>query len=252
MTRQVLIKVVGFSDVERHALNTVFRLSEGRDPTYGLWAAEAPAKPELALLDGTTYEARLEAESPGMRKLKIVWLGEDPPENTWRAFQRPINWMEVVQAMDQLFVPADLDFDLEIGADAPGESGGPDTQPSQLEESGKRALIGSPALTDRLYFRAKLALARMPIADEAETAAQALELLRSNAYNVALVDFDLAGAEGWTFLRQLMEGDRAIPHLIVTKQDATFRDRLYARFSGAAFFPKPADPERLGELLDRC
>lgn len=251
MTRRVFIKVVGFSDVERHALNTVFRLSEERDPAYSLWAPEAPAKPELALLDGLTYEARLEAETPAMSKLKLVWVGEDPPANTWRAFHRPIVWTEVVQAMDQLFAPADLDFDLEFGGDE-GEGGGPDTQPSQLEETGKRALIVSRQLTERLYFRAKLALARMPIADEAETAAQALELMRSNAYEVALVDVAPDDTDGWSFVKQLKAGERAIPHVIVTKADATLPDRIRAHFAGAAaFFPKPPDPERLGEMLDR-
>ena len=250
MTRRVFIKVVGFSDVERHALNTVFRLSEERETAYSLWAADAPAKPELALLDGRTYEARLEAESPATRKLSIVWVGDEPPEGTWRVFQRPMNWAEVVQAMDQLFAPADLDFDLEFDGD---DASGPDTQPSQLEEQGaRRALIASPDLAERLYYRAKLALARMPIADEAESAAQVLELLRTNAYEVALLDFGLPGTQGWSFVRQLKEGARPIPHVIVTKDNATLPDRIRARFAGAeAFFPKPPDPERLGELLDR-
>ena len=53
-------------------------------------------------------------------------------------FQRPLAWPEVVQAMDQLFAPADLDFDIEFE-----ESGGPDTQPSQLEEPARRALMMS-------------------------------------------------------------------------------------------------------------
>ncbi|MBC5767767.1 response regulator [Ramlibacter albus] len=252
MSRRVFIKVVGFSDVERHALNTVFRLSEERDTAYTLWAPEAPTKPELALLDGLTYEARLEAESPANRKLSIVWVGDDAPANTWRVFQRPIVWTEVVQAMDQLFAPADLDFDLEIGGSDEAPDNGPDTQPSQLEEPGKRALIASPDLNDRLYYRAKLALARMPIADEAETAAQALELLRSNAYQVALVDFALPGGAGWAFVRQLKAGDHPVPHVIVTMADASLPERFRAKLAGAtALFPKPPDPEKLGEALDR-
>ena len=34
MAQRVFVKVVGFSDVERHALNSVFRLSEDRDTIY--------------------------------------------------------------------------------------------------------------------------------------------------------------------------------------------------------------------------
>ena len=248
MTQRVFIKVVGFTDVERHALNTVFRLSEERETAYSLWAPDAPQKPQLALLDGHTYEARLEAESPANRKLKIVWIGDDPPENAWRSFPRPMVWTEVVQSMDQLFAPADLDFDIEFEESASG----PDTQPSQLEEPAKRALIASPDLNERLYFRAKLALASMPIADEAATAAEALELMRSNQYKVALIDFGLPDTEGWSFLKQLTAGERPIPHVIVTKHGATIGERIRGRFAGLdGLFGKPLDTERLGELLAR-
>ena len=56
----MFVNVVGFSAVERHALNTLFRLSEGRGaglPAYGLWAAGAPAPVKMALLDGTSEAA---------------------------------------------------------------------------------------------------------------------------------------------------------------------------------------------------
>src|SRR5438477_81924 len=137
MTQRVFIKVVGFSDVERHALNTVFRLSEGRDVTYSPWAPDAPDKP-------------------------------------------------------------------------------------------------------------KLALASLPIADEAATAAEALELMRSNEYKVALIDFSLPDTEGWSFLKQLTGGERPIPHVIVTKHGATIGERIRGHFAGLdALFRKPPDPERL-------
>ena len=35
--KRVFVKVFGFDDVERHALNTVFRLSETRPVAYALW-----------------------------------------------------------------------------------------------------------------------------------------------------------------------------------------------------------------------
>ena len=38
--QRVFVKVLGFSDVERHALNTLFRLSEDRETGYALWSAD--------------------------------------------------------------------------------------------------------------------------------------------------------------------------------------------------------------------
>ena len=181
MAQRVFIKVVGFTDVERHALNTVFRLSEERETQYTLWTEEQAEAPQLALLDAQAHEAHVEAESRANAGIKFVWIGDNPPANAWRVFRRPLAWSEVVQAMDQLFAPADLDFDLAFDE----EPGGPDTQPSQLGEAepepGKRALIASSDRDERLYMRARLALAHLTQADEAETAAQALELMRSNA-----------------------------------------------------------------------
>lgn len=257
MAERVFIRVVGFTDVERHALNTVFRLSEENDTHYSLWTVDAPELAQLALLDGGADEARREAESALAKGLHLVWVGDNAPEGAWRSFQRPIAWTEVVQAMDQLFGANELDFDvsspvdLDLGGDGPTESGGPDTQPSQLPEPGKRALIASADRDERLYLRAKLALADLCQADEAESAAEALELLRNNAYEVALVDFGLPGDEGWRFLKHL-KAQQGVPHVIVTKDGATVAQRVRAWFAGAeAFLDKPPDPIKLRNLLQR-
>ncbi|MEO8119797.1 MAG: response regulator, partial [Rhodoferax sp.] len=64
MGPSVYVKVVGFTDIERHALNTLFRLSTGQSTSYGLWTPEAPVPPRLALIDLDAYEAGLALASP--------------------------------------------------------------------------------------------------------------------------------------------------------------------------------------------
>ena len=72
--------------------------------------------------------------------------------------------------MDELFVPPEpVDFDLDFDESAA------ETWPPTPE----RALIASADRDERLYLRAKLALADLTQADEAETGAQALELARA-------------------------------------------------------------------------
>jgi CheY-like chemotaxis protein len=245
MAQRVFVKVLGFTDVERHALNTVFRLSEESDPAYTLWMPDAPDAPQLALIDGESYEARLEMESPAMQGLKLIWVGTAWPDDVWRTFQRPLSWPDVVRSMDELFAPAEvLDFDLD------SDTEGPATQPPEPETSPKRALIASPDRNERLYLRAKLALAQLTQADEAETAAQALELTRANHYEVALVDFDLPGFGGWDLLKELSNSKPAIPHVIITKDNASLVERARAWIGGAeAFFDKPPHPGKLHDLL---
>ncbi|MDB5871025.1 MAG: response regulator [Ramlibacter sp.] len=246
MTQRVFVQVVGFTDTERHALNTVFRLSEQRDTIYSLWHGGTADRPTLALMDGQSNESRLELEFSNDPKLKVIWVGSAAPPNAWRIFQRPIVWPQVVSAMDQLFAPADdLDFDLDF-------DNGPDTLPPDepRPHPAKRALIASASRDERLYLRARLALADLTQADDAETGAQALELARAHPYAVALVDFGLPDVEGWAFLKDLAEAQPAIRHVIVTKDQTTVPERIRAWRAGAeGFFQKPPHPERLHNLL---
>ena len=201
MAQRVFIKVVGFDDDERHALNVVFRLSEQCQTMYQLWSNEAPEKPGMALLDGDSYEARLEAESPLNQDVKLVWVGKDPPPQIWRSFRRPLAWPDIVQAMDTVFVP-DQGVDFDLGLDG----GGAIDIPIPEEMSTKRALIVATSRDLRLYLRARLSLAKLTQADEAESGSHAVELARGNQYDMALVDHGLTDMDAWALLRELRQG----------------------------------------------
>jgi CheY-like chemotaxis protein len=244
MPQRVFVKVVGFTDVERHALNTVFRLSEQREIVYSLWDAEAPEPPRLALVDGQSYEAALELALPVNEGLKFIWVGEEPPPDASHVFERPMAWPELVHSMDELFIPeAPLDFDLDWDSDRA------QTHPPA---AGKRALIVAADRDERLYLRAKLALAELTQADEAQTGALALELARAHRYDVALVDFALPDVDGWAFLGELRQARPPIAHIIVTKWRPSAADRLRARFAGAReIFEKPPHPGKLHSLLQK-
>lgn len=140
--------------------------------------------------------------------------------------------------------PVDLDLAFDAADTQP-----PDTRPPELPPR-RRALIVNADRDERLYLRAKLALAELREADEAETAAQALELARDNDYALALVDFDLTDANGWMLLKELGNGPRPIAKIILTKTRPSLRERARARFAGVAgFLAKPPHPGKLHELL---
>ena len=239
MAQRVFIKVVGFSDEERHALNTVFRLSEQCLTMYQLWTPSAPEPPRVALLDGQSWEARVEAESPRHRDLRVFWIGAHAPASVWRAFPRPLSWHHVIEALDQLFAP-------DAGVD-PDPDHGPDSVMSQ-----KQALIVSADRNQRLYLRARLALARVTLADEAETGVQALELARARQYDLALVDCKLADTDPWILLRQLRQGDKAIRHVAMMQAQRSMSERMRAWLGGAdALLENPPHPGRLDAWLSR-
>ncbi|MFI4928358.1 MAG: hypothetical protein ACHP7E_11855 [Burkholderiales bacterium] len=236
MAQRIYIKVVGFSDEERHALNTVFRLSEQCRTMYQLWTPEAAEPPSVALLDGQSWEARVEAESRSPRDLRLLWVGAHPPASIWRSFERPIDWPEVIGGLDLVFEPQALDLDPD----------GPDSVMSH-----KQALIVSADRAERLYLRARLALARLTLADEAETATEAVQLARDKQYDLALVDASLDDMDAWTLASRQRSGRWPIRHLARTKAARSWPDRLRAWRGSMALLDHPHDPERLDAWLSR-
>lgn len=240
MGDRVFVKVVGFTDIERHALNTMFRLSDERVTTYALWAPDAPESPKLALIDGQTPAARQALESPNEDPdMKLIWVGAITPAHASRTFVRPLNWPEVVQAMDELFAPApvvDFDLDFEPVAQVP-------------PRAGKRTLISGADAGDRFYLRAKLSSVGLLDADEAASGAQLKELLKANTYQAILLDLDLPDVNGWELLRQLTAIRPPVPVIAITAQ-ASLTSRLRAWVAGAqACLGKPPHPGKLQALL---
>ncbi|MDB5858924.1 MAG: hypothetical protein JWQ76_2613 [Ramlibacter sp.] len=244
MAQRIYIKVVGFSDEERHALNTLFRLSEQCLIMYQLWSTTARGPAGMVLLDGGSYEARLEAESPMNRNLKMLWIGADAPPQVWRSLARPFAWPEVIEAMDAVFQPPSVDLDL--GLPAPAQEDRAPKRPPKM------ALIVSPSRDERLYLRARLALASLTQADEAESGNEAMELARSKQYDFALVDFQLPDMTAWNLLRQLRQGKKPIAHVAMTKAQRSLPEHVRAWFGGAeALLDSPPHPQRLNAWLRR-
>ena len=247
--QRVFVKVIGFSDAERHALNTLFRLSEERETGYALWNPEFGWDAQIALIDSESHEALVEFESPSNEGMKTIWVGAEPNPKAWRSFQRPIDWPQIISLMDQVFMPppdieVTLDFDFEDAQD---------TKPPEPSGPVKRALIANADRAERLYIRARMSLADLTQADEAGTAADALELARNNDYDVAVVDFSLPGQKGGAeLIRELVRGDRRIPWLIVTKDRLSPAEKARALLGRQPILlEKPVHPLKLTALLQR-
>ena len=289
--KRIFVKVFGFSDVERHALNTVFRLSESRPVTYALWNAEAPQKAELALLDGDSWEAALELANPAHDALKIIWIGERPPRKAALVFARPVQWAAVIEGLDQLYLPLlaepqeqasqgldiDLDFDLEpqldfdisgaaplvdIDFDLGGEESGQPTEeattaPMPLEpvttpSEGPRVLIIGADLEARLYLRARLSIAGLVLVDEAATAAQGLEMAASTAYVAFILDKAVADMSCWKLVRAMRKSAFGVGRIILIGRELSSVDVLRAKFLGlAGALRKPLHPGKLAGLFAR-
>lgn len=245
MAQRVFVKVVGFSAAERHALNTVFRLSEERHIMYSLWVPGAPEAARLLLLDGESAEGRAELAADRAGAARLAWIGPDAPPQAWRAWQRPISWTEVLQAMDDFFTASEgLDFDLGPATDAM------DTQPPEPVPESRRALVASVEREQRLYLRARLALAGLAMVDEVETGPQALAVASSQPYCLLLVVHHLPQIDAWAVLKGLRAAGARGAEVIVAKDRVSLADRLRARLGGAGtLLETPLDPGALHAAL---
>jgi len=206
MSSTIWIKVVGFSAIERHSLNTLFRLCGRRIPTYCLWQPDAPAPPHGSLMEMDCHEAEVELASPTFNShAKIICVGAKTHEHAWRAFPRPVDWYALVQVLDGLFA-SHGHVDVETGFDSMDDTAVPPGMRVTL-------LVGLKP-EERMYLRARLSLAGFTDVDEAETAEQASSAVSRRHYDVAIVSLELSDADPW-LLVQTFQGMMAPPQAIM-------------------------------------
>ena len=258
--KPIFVKYYGFSDAERHALHTLFRLSESHPVVYAPWTADSPEAAQVVLIDGDSWEAALALANPQHDKLKLAWVGAGAPAGAWRVFASPVKWSALIEAMDEAFLPVTsktLSLDLDLAHDADRDvhfDGVDDTAPMALEgtapAAARRVLVVDAGRDERLYLRAKLSSAGLHEVDEAASGAEALELLRGSAYRLVIVDLGLTDMDSWQLIKAVDGTRPAIAQIFITGSEPTWRRRLKARFSGAqVYLSKPLDPTKLKTLL---
>jgi CheY-like chemotaxis protein len=267
--KRIFVKVFGFDDVERHALNTVFRLSETRPTAYAPWTAAAPDEADIALIDGDSWEATLELANPAHDDLKLIWIGDNAPSRARLVFKRPLQWAAVIDGMDELLaaeLPQAAGKEPELDLDLLSEStalldldldfdSAADTAPAPLEASAPQPEHAQVLVVDadrdaRLYLRARLAMAGLLLVDEAATGAEALKLIDSRLYRLVVLDMDLPDVERWDMVKKVGASRPAIEFLILTGSRLSPIDAVRGWFAGArGSLRKPLHPVKLKRLL---
>jgi CheY-like chemotaxis protein len=266
--KRIFVKVFGFDDVERHALNTVFRLSETRPTAYALWTAAAPEDAGMALIDGDSWEATLELANPAHDELKLIWIGDNAPARASLVVKRPLQWAAVIEGLDILLaadssqtpgadldldllsestalLDLDLDFDSEAPT-APSPLEGPPTEPPEQAQ----VLVVDADRDARLYLRARLAMAGMLLVDEAATGTEALKLMDTRLYKLVILDMDLPDMERWEMVKRVAATRPPVEFLILTGNSLSPLDAVRGWFAGArGSLSKPLHPGKLKYLL---
>ena len=246
--QRIFVKVTGFSDVERHALNTVFRLSEGRDVVYSLWTPGAPDEPRVALVDGQSYEAGIElTASVAAAGPRLIWVGAIAPAHAWLTYTRPLRWADVIHAMDDAYMPPPpLDLDLDRAAELDLDLSIFET--AKASGDARHALVIATDLELRFYLRAKMGAIGLTRVQEATSVADAIEFTQSQQFQLILLDLDLTASD-W----ELYDGvhlTQPQADIIVLTRRRTWGTRLKAHLRGAvACLGKPLQPSELQRAI---
>ena len=249
MAPRVYVKVVGFRDDERHALNTLFKLSVGQPISYTLWTPEAAVAPTLALIDLESYAADIELASPNHDTgLKLLCVGQHATAPAEQIFQRPLDWPEIVAAMDRLFgsikqpMSGITAFDQTVRVEL-----APIPVPGQ-----KVALLVSPLREDRMYLRARLSLSGITDVDEVETGSSAIAAAKRRHFDLVIVGLDVPDMDGWSLILDLVMMEPEIGGVVVITTDTSWHMREHAEQQGCrGLIEKPYDPMQIVEMLQK-
>ena len=256
MIQRVFVRVVGFSSVERHSLNSIFRLSQdghsAREWSFEPWDVDSPSGARLALIDGASPDAsEVLAELEAIGGIGIIWVGSISPAKAWQSFQRPLSWPSLLSSMDDYFTPNDQ-LDVDFGDDTwPSGLESPDTPILPLA-SLVRVLIADAQSDARFYLRTKLASFGITQVDDAATMQEAQALLAPDRmqhliYDIVIVDLDLPGGDPWS----LLAASSKTRLKLLTQHGMGLHSRMAAKLNGAAAMSKPLDPLKLNVLLSK-
>lgn len=212
LKQRIYVSVVGFSDVERHALNTVFRLSEERELSYAPWVplvAPGATPPlitaEVLLVDGESAEAVLSHAKETPTGQRLIWVGPNAPGHAWRSLQRPIQWAHVLHDLDAVYAARLVDsgyLDLDFTAPAPLDG---DLQEPQAPA--RRALLVGTDLLERETLRLRLTAVGVPEIDEVSSTESAVELIGRNLYCCGAFNLDDQHLDAWSLARLFAESN---------------------------------------------
>lgn len=262
--QRVLVGVVGFSDVERHALNTVFRLSEERGLSYAPWIAPAPGDanaalvpPQVMLVDGSSAEAVLSHARQLPRGQWLIWVGPDAPEHAWRVLERPIQWVNILHDLDAVFAVHQADsglLDLDITSpavlhDEPDAAGSPP----------KRALLVGVSDEEASLLRHNLSLVGVEEVDMVTTTNDTIDLLGRNLYCFGVFNLDDQHIDPWTLMALFRKRNSDALPVAISELAGPLagwwsrrRTRRNAERLGiAALLARPLESEALSKWMER-
>ena len=270
-TDHYLVDVIGFNDVERSMLTSIFALAARRDPGFAQYEPGAAGRsPDVYLVDADNPIAFNEYKALHKRAgLPAVLVGARPQGTDGLVLPRPLQWARLLQALDDTLNSGDEMPVTRAPAPAPQANPSPRRTLSgaQLgrslprneapDEAAKKRMLGDTVLvvddnaTVRMFMQAKLAPFGFEV-DIAETGEEAIGLSATQEYTCVFLDVVLPGIDGYQVCKLIKANKQAIKKtavVMLTSRSSPF-DKLRGSIAGCdEYLTKPLDEDRLLEVI---
>ncbi|TWO70626.1 response regulator [Caenimonas sedimenti] len=267
---QYLVDVIGFNDVERSMLSSIFALAARRDPGFAQYEPGTPGRtPDIYLVDAENQEAFGEFRALHKRtQLPAVLIGTSALGTSFPVLPRPLQWARLLQALEDTLPGGDeMPVSAEPIAPEPAPalrrtlsgSGHGRTQPIQpiSDAATNKRMLGDTVLvvddnaTVRAFMQAKLAPYGFEV-DFAETGEEAVGLSGTQEYTCVFLDVVLPGIDGYQVCKLIKSNKQAIKKtavVMLTSRSSPF-DKLRGSLAGCdEYLTKPLDEDRLLEVI---
>jgi two-component system cell cycle response regulator len=267
--QQYLVDVIGFNQVERSMLSSIFALAARRDPGFAQYEPGTPGRtPDIYLVDADNPAAFNEFRSLHKRAaLPTVLIGSTAQAGGFTMLSRPVQWARLLQALDDLLdssadqpmpaVQAALETSQGLKRTSPGAGHGRTNSPQGVPDEAAKRTIGDSVLvvddnaTVRMFMQAKLAPYQFEV-DFAETGEEAIGLSGTRDYTCVFLDVVLPGVDGYQVCKMIKSNKQAIKKtavVMLTSRSSPF-DKLRGSLAGCdEYLTKPLDEDRLLEVI---
>ncbi|WBY02463.1 response regulator [Ramlibacter tataouinensis] len=262
-----LVDVIGFNDVERAMLASIFALAARRDPGFAQFEPGTPGRtPDVYLVDADKPEAMKEFRSLHKRAgLPSVLIGTSAQGTDFPVLPRPLQWARLLQALDDVvsggddgapFVAPPVDAHAHLRRSLPGASRSSSPQAAAQAGAAQRmmgdtVLVVDDNATVRAFMQAKLAPFGFEV-DFAETGEEAIGLSGTHEYTCVFLDVVLPGIDGYQVCKLIKSNKQAIRKtavVMLTSRSSPF-DKLRGSLAGCdEYLTKPLDEDRLLEVI---
>lgn len=274
MSQPFRVHLVGFSEFERTALGSYFRLASNRVPSFQQVARAADA--HFLVVDAD--HAATAAQAAG-RLAQSVFIGARAPEGAAAWMSRPIDPLHVLRELDALAAalmpaprpaangavrtviqpprPGTPPPPRRFNGSAEERIGVPLAAPPPPQPAGRNALLVDDSELALRFLEVKLRPFGLRT-ERAATSAQAMAMLAQRPFDFVFLDIELgreSALDGIALCHQIkrahmLPADRPLPVVTLVSAHASEIDRVRGALAGAdAYLGKPLDERALAQVL---